>query len=328
MALPIVIDSDGGVDDAVAIWWAATNPDIDLLAVSVVWGNVSVRVATDAILRVLHAAGRPDVPVAIGVDVPIAAPAPGTRPATFIHGDDGLGNTVDATAPFDAAPVGESSLDLLRRLVHERPGEITLVTIGPLSNVGRIVTDDATFAPSVKDLIVMGGAAKRLGNAAPIGEANVVHDPAAAHAVVTAAWPSPPLLVGLDVTHHATLSEREFDLLAEHRNAAAAFLDGPLAFYRRYGSTFTAPETPCHDLVAVMASVTPDLITDAPVLPLAVDCGGGPAWGATVVDFRAPYFAALDGSVQETAAEFSPWRIALHADVARFRRDVRAFFGG
>src|SRR5258708_5661543 len=80
MPIPVVIDTDGGVDDAVALWWAATNPDIDLLAVTVVWGNVSLAVASDAVLRVLHAAGRSDVPVAIGLDGPIG-PAPETRAA-------------------------------------------------------------------------------------------------------------------------------------------------------------------------------------------------------------------------------------------------------
>ena len=325
MAIPLVIDTDGGVDDAVALWWAATNPEVDLLAVTIVWGNVSLKVAADAVLRVLHAAGRPDVPVAVGLDGPIG-PAPETRPATFIHGDDGLGNTVDASIPFDGRVVDEPAIDLLCRLAAERPGEVTLVTIGPLSNVGRVVTDDAAFAPRIKELVVMGGATRRLGNASPMGEANVVHDPIAAQAVVAAAWNTPPLLVGLDVTHHATLSEREFDLIAEHRNAAATFLDGPLAFYRRFGSTFTAPETPCHDLVAVMAAVDPTVITDAPVLPLAVDCGGGPAWGATVVDFRAPYFAALEGSTQERPEGFADWRIGLHADVTKFRKEVRRFF--
>ena len=325
MAMPLVIDTDGGVDDAVALWWAATNPAVDLLAVTIVWGNVSLNVAADAVLRVLHAAGRPDVAVAVGLDGPIG-PAPETRPATFIHGDDGLGNTVDASLPFDGRVVDEPAVDLLRRLASERPGEITLVTIGPLSNVGRVVTDDAAFAPRIKELIVMGGATRRLGNASPSGEANIVHDPIAAQAVVAAAWNTPPLLVGLDVTHHATMSEREFDLIGEHRNAAAAFLDGPLAFYRRFGSTFTAPETPCHDLVAVMAAVDPSVISEAPLLPLAVDCGGGPAWGTTVVDFRAPHFAALEGSTQERPPGFADWRIALHADVTKFRKEVRRFF--
>jgi len=125
----------------------------------------------------------------------------------------------------------------------------------------------------------------------------------------------------------ATLTDAEFALLAEHRNDAAAFLDAPLRFYRSYGSTLTAPDTPCHDLLAVLAWATPGIITDAPVLPIAVDTAGGAAWGATVVDFRAPAFAALEGAEQATPDGFAPWRVGLGVDVARFRASVRALFG-
>jgi inosine-uridine nucleoside N-ribohydrolase len=173
----------------------------------------------------------------------------------------------------------------------------------------------------------MGGAAAGGGNALPAGEANVAHDPVAAQETVVAPWRAPPLLVGLDVTRVATLTDAEFALLAEHRSDAARFLDAPLRFYRTFGSTFSAPETPCHDLVAVLAWAAPGIITDAPLLPLAIDTAGGPAWGATVVDFRAPAFAALDGAAQATPGGFAQWRIALGVDVARFRGAVRGLFG-
>ena len=104
-------------------------------------------------------------------------------------------------------------------------------------------------------------------------------------------------------------------------------MDGPLRFYRQYGSTMTAPDCPCHDLLAVIALVEPDVISEAPVLPLAVDCAGGPAWGATVVDFRAPFFAALDASDRNTPDGFADWRISLHADADRFREQARTMWG-
>jgi inosine-uridine nucleoside N-ribohydrolase len=321
---PVIIDTDGGVDDAAALWWALTDPRLDVVAITVVWGNVSLEVATASVLRVLEAAGRTDVPVAVGLGGPIR-PAPELRPATFIHGEDGLGDTF--LPPPSTRAVNEPALELLARMVHERPGEIAIVPIGPLSNLGAIVTSDPSFAAAAGPLVVMGGSARKGGNALPAGEANVAHDPVAAQAVVTAAWTSPPLLVGLDVTHQATLSEAEFELLAEHRSPAAAFLDAPLRFYRRFGSTMTAPDCPCHDLLAVMALAEPEVIVDAPVLPMAVDCAGGPAWGATVVDFRAPFFATLDGADQNTPEGFAPWRIGLTADVDRFRTRVRALFG-
>jgi purine nucleosidase len=320
----VIIDTDGGVDDAAALWWALTDPRLDVVAVTVVWGNVSLDIATAAVLRVLEAAGRTDVPVAVGLGGAIG-PAPDLRPATFIHGTDGLGDTL--LPPPTTMPVEEPAVDLLKRLVHERPGEIAMVPIGPLSNLGAAIESDPAFAAEAGPLVVMGGSARKGGNALPAGEANVAHDPVAAQAVVTAAWASPPLLVGLDVTHQATLTEAEFVLLAEHRSPAAAFLDAPLRFYRKFGSTMTAPECPCHDLLAVLALAEPGVITEAPVLPLAVDCAPGPAWGATIVDFRAPFFAELDGADQNTPEGFAPWRIALTADPHRFRARARDLFG-
>jgi purine nucleosidase len=277
--------------------------------------------------RVLAAAGRPDIPIARGAAGPVG-PAPALRPATFIHGEDGLGNTSHGQPPPAMTMAPESAPDLLRRLCAERCGEVSLVTIGPLSNVARALVEDPGFAPTVRELVIMGGSARAGGNALPAAEANIAHDPLAAARVAAAPWARPPLLVGLDVTREATLTDAHFALLAEHRSPAAEFLDGPLRFYRQFGSALTAPFTPCHDLLATMALAQPDLIHDAPVLPMAVDAAGGPAWGATVVDFRAPAVARLRGAEQDRPDGFGPWRIGLGVDVERFRSQAAALFGG
>jgi purine nucleosidase len=327
MTKPVIIDTDGGVDDAAALWWALTDPGLDVVAVTVVWGNVSVDAAVASVGRVLAAAGRSDIPVARGAEGPVAR-APELRRATFIHGEDGLGNTTAGQPPPAMTLAPETAPDLLRRLCGERPGEISLLTIGPLSNLGLVLASDSGFAGTVAELVVMGGSARAGGNALPNGEANIAHDPAAAGLVAAAGWLVPPLLVGLDVTRQATLSDAHFALLAEHRSAAAEFLDAPLRFYRTFGGALTAPHCPCHDLVATMALVHPCLLTDAPVLPMAVDTAGGAAWGSTVVDFRAPVVAALRGAEQDRPPGFGPWRIGLGADVDRFRDLAAALFGG
>jgi purine nucleosidase len=158
VARPVVIDTDGGVDDAVALWSALTDPGLDVVAITVVWGNVDVDVATASVLRVAHAAGRGDVPVAVGARGPLP-PAPDLRPATFIHGDDGLGNAAGPPAPHHA--VEEPAPEMLVRLAHERPGELTLVTLGPLTNIGVAIGDDPRFAANIADCFVMGGSARR-----------------------------------------------------------------------------------------------------------------------------------------------------------------------
>ncbi|HEX3424685.1 MAG TPA: nucleoside hydrolase [Acidimicrobiales bacterium] len=326
-ARPVIIDTDGGIDDAAALWWALQDPALDVLAVTVVWGNVAVERATLSVGRVLAATGRSDIPVATGATAPVGS-APVLRPATFIHGDDGLGNTTAGLPDPDVNRISEAAPDLMRRLCAERPGKVSLLTIGPLSNVGLALAADPGFAATVADVVVMGGSVRAGGNALPNGEANIAHDPLAAASVASAAWAQPPLLVGLDVTQKATLTEAHFRLLAEHRSAAAEFLDAPLRFYRRFGGLLTAPDCPCHDLLATMALSDPSLIPDAPVLPMAVDAAGGPAWGSTIVDFRAPAMAKLRGSEQDRPAGFGDWRIGLGADVDRFRSQAAALFGG
>jgi purine nucleosidase len=327
---PIIIDTDGGVDDAAALWWALTDQTLDVIAVTIVWGNVPLATAATSVARVLAATGRSDVVLALGAAGPIG-PAPELRRPAFIHGTDGLGDTtVGAPPPADAPvdPVAEPASALLRRVCSQRPGQITVVTLGPLSNLGALVHEDPAFAGTVADLVVMGGSARAGGNALPNGEANIAHDPVAAAAVAAAGWSRPPLLVGLDVTMQATLTQRHFDLLAEHRTPAAAFLDEPLRYYRRFGGIATAPDAPCHDLVAVLAVADPPVITRAPVLPMAVDTTGGPSWGATIVDSRIPAEAVAEGSEHEWPPGFYPWRVSLEADVDRFRAHVTALFGG
>jgi len=324
VTVPVVIDTDGGVDDAAALWWAVTNPALEVVAVTIVWGNVELEVATTAVLAVLAAAGRLDIPVAVGERGPIQ-PAPALRRATFVHGEDGLGGT--APVRPDVEPVSRDAVAHLAGVVASRPGEVSVVTIGPLTNLAHALRRFPHVARDVHSLVVMGGSAATEGNAMPLGEANVAHDPIAAAEVLSAPWAEPPLVVGLDATYRATLTDAEFSLLAEHRTPAAAFLDAPLRFYRAAGGAFTDPECPCHDLLAVMALADPGVITDAPVLPVAVDCGGGPAWGTTVVDRR---HVRSHGRVRPAgeAEGFSACRVALDADAGAFRRAVRSLFGG
>lgn len=319
----MIIDTDGGVDDAAALWYALTSPEAEVVAITVVHGNVPVETAAANVCRILEATGHPDIPVAVGADAAFG-PAPALRPADFIHGVDGLGNTFRPPASF--APSSTTTAELLRAAAAD---DVVVVTLGPLSNLAALIAQDPSWATIPARLVVMGGTVLSAGNAMPAGEANIAHDPAAAALVASAAWRTPPLLVGLDVTHRATFTAAEFALLAEHRSPAAAFLDEPLALYRQFGGTFCAPgECPCHDLLAVMAAVLPGLV-HGPVLPLAVHAEPGPAWGSTVVDRRVPFFErAGSGSNQALPDGFAAWEIGLEVDVARFRTEVRALFGG
>jgi purine nucleosidase len=313
----LVIDTDGGTDDAVALWWALLDPRVEVVGILVTWGNVSREVAATNVFRVLQAAGRADVPVALGVAQALG-PTPLPDVATYVHGDDGLGGFGARWSTGDLIPVAEPAAALLSRVVRESPGELDLVTIGPLSTLGAALAADPALAAQVRSMTVMGGVVARPGNSLPLGEANVAHDPDAAATVVTAGWAEPPLLVGLDVTMHALLSEDDIDRAAASGTVAGEFLADPLRayghFYRRSRQT---PEgtLACHDLLALLAVVEPEVITESPTVPLAVDTGRSAAWGATVADLRS--------TAQITPPGFAPWRVALAVDEYRFQQAFR-----
>nr|MBA2282773.1 nucleoside hydrolase [Acidimicrobiia bacterium] len=185
--IPVIVDTDGGVDDATALWWALTDPRVDVVGILVTWGNVDLDMAAMTVFRVLAAAGRPDIPVALGADDAIG-PTPLTGRATFVHGVDGLGGHGHRWSTGGLTPVSETAAQLLTRLTGERPGELVLLTLGPLSTTAAALRDEPAIAERVADLVVMGGAVARGGNAQPAGEANVAHDPEAAAIVVGAGW--------------------------------------------------------------------------------------------------------------------------------------------
>jgi purine nucleosidase len=331
----LVVDSDGGVDDAAAIAWLALQPEVDLAAVTAVGGNCDVGQAARNLRVILEAVDAGHVPVYLGADP--TAPAPPMARPVMIHGNDGLGDVGLA----DPAQGAEGDTAATEVLVREWARGSLLLGLGPLTNVAAAVAADPAAARSAAGFVFMGGSARAGGNARPTAEANVAHDPVAADQALRASWSRPPVMVGLDVTHQATMRDAEFDLVSERRTPIAAFLDAPLAFYRRNSGTFCAPgEIPIHDLLAAMAAVTIDRdpIVSTDVLPVEVDTSGGPAWGMTVVDLRVLAWRArgampagpTDGPTViagNAPAGGSDVAVALGVDVERFREGVRQLAG-
>jgi inosine-uridine nucleoside N-ribohydrolase len=302
---PFVIDTDGGTDDCTALWWLLGEPSIDLRGILVTWGNVPRAVAAANVARVLVAAGRAEVPVVLGAEAAIA-PGPLGPLEPIVHGADGLGGTADRWPTGTVAPRPEPAADWLRQAARDHEGRLELLTLGPLSTLATALALDGDLAGRVASLTVMGGAVRAIGNVLPRGEANVAYDPAAAAAVVGAAWTSPPLLMGLDVTMAALIPVTDIEAAARLDAAPARFLAAPLQAYAGfYESVRRAVDgcIPCHDLTAALAAVDPQVLTDAPIVPLAVDVGGSAAWGSTVADLRPV--------AEELPAGFHPWRVGL-----------------
>lgn len=316
----LVIDCDGGVDDAVALWWALRAPEVEVVALVATWGNVDRDQAAANLGRILHAAGRTDVPVALGAQ-DARGPSPLGERATHVHGLDGLGGCAHQWSTGGYGPVAEPAAEMLARLASERPGQLDLVTTGALTSLAAAAADPVVL-DGYRSLTVMGGSILAGGNALPLAEANIGHDPSAAATVVAAGWRTdePPLLVGLDVTMLALLA-RDTELAAAHASTTVPgrFLAGALGVYADFYDTVEqAPpgRFPCHDLLAVMAAAGEPVVTDAPTYPLAVDVGRSAAWGATVADRRPVPESDTPG--------FAPWRVALGVDPAPFRAAVRS----
>ena len=323
----MIIDTDGGIDDASAIWWALESPEVDVVGITTVHGNIDAVTAAANVCRILEAAGRPEIPVAVGADLPFAE-APEMRPADFIHGTDGIGDTGRPAAGH--GPVDDTADELLTRLVAEASEPLTLVTLGPLTNIAHRVTADPAWAGALDRLVIMGGSVNMPGNAKPGAEANIAHDPAAAAAVVHAAWSRPPLMVGLDVTHVGT------------------FTDARVRPRR-------PPPHPCGPLPGRAAGVLPPLrrhVLRAGGVPAARPAGGDGrgdpgagartgAPGGRAGHSRAgvgrgrgrPSGAVLRAGRRRLAPSPSPtasrlWELGLEVDVERFRVEVRRLFGG
>lgn len=226
MPRKIIIDTDPGVDDAMAILFALQSPELNVVGLTTVFGNVEVDLATANALRLVEFAGRSEIPVARGAEKPLELPFAG--PADFVHGQDGLGNT-NLAAPAGRA-VDATAAEFIVETVMANPGEITLVPIGPLTNIALALELEPRIAGAVAEVVLMGGAATVNGNVNPAAEANFYNDPHAADRVFLADWEV--AMVGLDVTVEVLMDEPYLDSLRS--SAAGDFIYRISRFYHAF----------------------------------------------------------------------------------------------
>jgi purine nucleosidase/pyrimidine-specific ribonucleoside hydrolase len=280
VTVPVLIDTDPGIDDALALLLAFRSPEWRVEAVTTVAGNVPVELGTANTRRLAGVAGVAPM-VAIGARGPLVGPL---VTATHVHGDDGLGGLAHALpeAPVEAHP-GDAA-DLLIACARRWAGELVVVALGPLTNLAVALERDRAALAGVRAVVVMGGAAAVGGNVTAAAEFNVFVDPEAAHAVLAAGLPL--TLVPLDVTSQVVWPAARIDRLAGTSGStvaglAAALAGRGLALARAEG----APGIVMHDPLAVAVALDPSLV-EAPLLPVAVETTGGLTRGATVVDRR------------------------------------------
>ena len=310
----MILDVDTGIDDSLALLYTVASPEAELVAVTCVSGNVEARQVATNTLAVLELAGRSDVEVAVGREVPLERPLE-TTPET--HGSHGIGH---AELPAPGRPVSDRhGVDVIVEEARRRPGEITLVTLGPLTNVAVALEREPALPRLLRGYVFMGGAFGVSGNTTPTTEWNLHCDPEAAR-IVFRAWADAlagdpsivrPLALGLDVTERARIMPEHVVRLARRAGStpddatALASAGDPLAptrsvasnpvirfvadalrfyfeFHERYDGFYGAF---IHDPLAVAAALDRGLVTTEP-LSVDVETRGELTTGMTVADRR------------------------------------------
>jgi inosine-uridine nucleoside N-ribohydrolase len=273
----IIFDTDPGTDDAMALMLALNSPELDVRAITVVPGNVTARQGLENALRMVSLANRCDVPVAGGAQHPLFQKL---ITAEFWHGKNGL---ADIELPPSKCKADEHfGPDLIIQLVHASPHEITLVPVGPLTNIALAISKDPSIVPLVKEVVIMGGSISG-GNVNAAAEANIYNDPEAAQIVFQAGWPL--TMVGLDVGDKTLLSQKYLDQLNVKHGPVNDFMRSVAQFLVTLSAKFGSPGTPMYDPLAVGVAIDPTLVK-APAMHVDVETRGEFTRGETVANRR------------------------------------------
>jgi purine nucleosidase len=274
-AKKIILDTDPGTDDAMALMLALNSPELDVRAITVVPGNVTAAQGLENALRMASLADRCDIPVAAGAQHPLFQKL---VTAEFWHGKNGLANI---ELPASKCKVDSRfGPDLIIQLVHAAPHEITLVPVGPLTNIALAVEKDPSIVALVKEVILMGGSISG-GNVNAAAEANIYNDPEAAQIVFQAGWPL--TMVGLDVGDKTLLSQKYLDQLGQTHGPVNDFIYSVAKYLINRSAEFDLPGTPMYDPLAVGIAIAATLVK-APEMHVDVETRGEFTRGETVAN--------------------------------------------
>ncbi len=300
--IKLIVDVDTGIDDALALFFLAYSQKkglVEILGSSTVGGNVGVEQTTLNTLKIWEMLGL-DIPVAKGAEKPLESEL---KPAPYVHGDDGLGNTFLSNT--NKLPSTESAVQMILRLSREYSGQISILTTAPLTNLAKAINLDSSLAKRINRLVIMGGSVFT-GNVSALAEANIANDPEAARIVFRSGINM--TMVGLDVTHKVYFEEKDLEPLKKIGSSRANFLLKIIHFISDAYEKLTGwNRCVLHDPLAAGVCLYPDLIktekrhTD-------VELKGELTRGMTVVDRRG----------RKTSGEEN-MKVALEVDSERFK---------
>jgi purine nucleosidase len=274
----ILIDTDPGIDDALAILLALVSPEVKLEGLTTVHGNCSAEQATLNALSILELARSASIPVARGCHLPLVQPS---LLAPETHGDTGLGYA-SLPAP-QTLPHRQHAVDFLIDTILAAPGEFTLVAIAPLTNIALAMRKEPRILSALKEMVIMGAAVRHQGNTTPLAEFNVYVDPHAAHIVYHSGVPI--TLVPLDVTYQCVLTPADVRFLQARRSQITTFIADSTRFYMEFHNAYQQIEgCVINDPLALALTFAPGLC-DYEEHYVDVDIQGGVSMGKTFADF-------------------------------------------
>lgn len=304
MPLRVVLDTDPGIDDALAILLAIASPEVDLACVTATGGNCPLEDGIRNARNVLALGGRPDLQASAGVALPLLRP-PFTALET--HGDTGLGY---ARLPDSSAPIAaEHGVDAIIREIMARPGEVTLVAVAPLTNVALAIRKEPRIVQAVRNVIIMGGAIRADGNTTSLAEFNFYVDPHAAHIVLESGMPI--TLLPWDITQDVLLTQAHIDRLLAIPSPISRFIADATRYYIEFHlGTFGFAGCSINDPVALAMAFMPDLAKTEPV-HIAIEYTSELTAGKTVISYigqsqREPDYHDISGF--DTTQWPSRWR--------------------
>ncbi|MCW8328470.1 nucleoside hydrolase [Photobacterium sp. SDRW27] len=281
MRKKIILDTDPGIDDAMAILFAEAHPDIELVGITTVYGNATIENGTRNALYLKEEFNfRCDI--AKGTEKPLQRPPVGAT--VVVHGETGFGD-LHSSEPTHASADPRPAYQYIIDTIKANPGEITLVAVGPLTNLALALEADPAITSLVKEVVIMGGAFgmnNHRGNVTPFAEANIHDDPHAADKVFTANWPV--VIIGLDVTEESFFSSDYIDELKSAGGKVGEFIWDVSRYYLRfYANKLGLHGCHVHDPSAIAYVINPELFTlrEGPVRVVT----DGPAEGLTLQKF-------------------------------------------
>jgi len=277
----LIIDTDPGVDDAFAIALACASPEVTLLGVTTVFGNVGLPSTTRNALGVLALCGRDDVPVAAGAERPLVHGHP--HRARYAHGEDGLSGRAGTLPERATGLAGVDAVTLMIRLIEEADEPVTLVPLGPLTNIAALLAAHPGVRSKIARVVIMGGSIDG-GNVTASAEFNVWSDPEAARRVLTEEE-LPTVLVPTDLTIRCAVDRQWLETLAGSGARGATLVGLTEAYQEYYRKELGRDGMVIHDAVAVAEAVRPGLLRTTR-LPVDVECSFGPTRGAVIADRR------------------------------------------